>query len=49
MWAVLERVALGLSWAEVEEGVRALLQEDGGSSEAPKAEDQAIALGNLEG
>ena len=47
--AVIEKVAPGLSWAKVEEGVGSLSQEDAGASETPKVEDQALGPSNLEG
>ena len=49
MRSVLERITPSLSWADVEEGVKALSQEDGGTSEAPQVEGQVPASGNLEG
>ncbi|KMT06015.1 hypothetical protein BVRB_7g163450 [Beta vulgaris subsp. vulgaris] len=45
---VLERLAPSLSWAEVEEGVKALSQEEG-AAEAGQAEDQVPLPTNLEG
>ena len=45
---VLERLAPSLPWVEVEEGVKALSQEEG-AAEAAHVEDQAPPPANLEG
>ena len=45
---VLERLTPGLNWAEVEEGVKGLFQEEG-AAEVGQAEDQVPPPANLEG